>query len=176
MSRPQFENPTYNLWVGIQPYSIGEYSYVSEFTHISQCTSIGKFCSIANLCTIGAQNHPLNCLTSFPFSEVLKEKGQQKLTDIGHDVWIGCNSVVIEGVKVGHGAAIGAGSVVTKDVPPYAIVVGNPAKVLRYRFPPDIIEGMLKIEWWHLPLDIIRELPIKDVVQCIKKVRALRGI
>ena len=159
-------------WVGIEPYSIGRNTYISEFSHISQHTVIGSFTSIGNLCTIGAQKHLVDQLTTFPFIEILKSK-EPKTTTIGNDVWVGCNSVVIEGVTVGHGAVIGAGAVVTKDVPPYAIVAGNPAKVLRYRFQPDLIAALLETRWWELPASVIRALPLADPWACVAAIRGL---
>ena len=165
--------PPQGSFVGIEPYSIGRHSYVGEFSHISQYTHIGNFCSIGNLCTIGAQTHPTHFLTSFPFDEIL-ERTDRYRTTIGSDVWIGCNSVILAGVEVGHGAVIGAGAIVTKDVPPYAIAVGNPAKVIRYRFPPEIIAGLLETQWWELPAEQIKQLPIFDPAACIAAIRAKR--
>lgn len=81
-------------------------------------------------------------------------------TIIGNDVWFGTNSTIMLGVKIGDGAIIGACSVVTKDVPPYSIVAGNPAKIVRYRFPDEIIEQLLKIKWWDWDYDkITRNIP-----------------
>ena len=74
---------------------------------------------------------------------------------IGHDVWIGHQALIMPGVTIGSGAIIGSGSVVTKDVAPYSIVAGNPAKVIRPRFEPLVIEALLAIEWWHWPIDKI---------------------
>lgn len=157
-------------WVAVDPYSIGRNSYIGEFSHISQYVTIGSFTSIGNLCTIGAHNHALDRLTTFPFIELIK--GQpMKQTLIGSDVWIGSNSVIIAGVTVGHGAVIGAGAVVTKNVPPYAIVVGNPAKVMRYRFAPSVISSLLETHWWDLPAKVIKELPLKDPQACITVLR-----
>jgi acetyltransferase-like isoleucine patch superfamily enzyme len=166
--QPQ-KNP---LFVGVAPYSIGRNTYVGEFSHIGQHTFIGSFCSISNLCTIGAQNHPTQFLTSFPFEEIL-ERTEHKPTTIGCDVWIGCNTVIVAGVWIGHGAVIGAGAVVTKDVPPYAIVVGNPARIIRYRFPPDLIAGLLETKWWDLPVEQIKKLPIFDPAACVAAIRAM---
>ena len=72
---------------------------------------------------------------------------------IGNDVWIAAKSIVFQGVKIGNGAVIGAGSVVTKDVPDYAIVAGNPARIIRYRFTPDIIAYLNETKWWNYTLD-----------------------
>lgn len=96
---------------------------------------------------------------------------QTKQTRIGNDVWIGCNVVVLAGVSVGDGAVIGAGAVVTKDVPPYAVAVGNPAKVIKYRFRTEIIAGLLETRWWDLPVEEIKKLPLLDPVKCIAQIR-----
>lgn len=151
---------------------MGRFSYVSEFSHVSQNTTIGSFCSIGNLCTIGAQKHPVKHLTTFPFEEILALT-ELKGTVIGSDVWVGCNSVILMGVTVGHGAVIGAGAVVTKDVPPYAIVAGVPAQVIKYRFEPEIIAGLLETHWWDLPAEEIKKLPIADPAKCIEEIRKL---
>ena len=168
--QPQAAPMTTMGWVGVDPYKIGRHTYISEFSHVSQNTIIGNFCSIGNLCTIGAQRHRLDCLTSFPFDEI---RGTQKpeVTILGSDVWVGCNSVVMAGVLVEHGAVIGAGAVVTKSVPPYAIVVGNPARVLRYRFPPEIIQGLLETKWWDLPAEDIKKLPLTDPMRCVALIK-----
>jgi acetyltransferase-like isoleucine patch superfamily enzyme len=155
----------------VEPFSIGIESYVGDFTHIAQNTTIGSYCSIANLCTIGAAPHDLKRLTTFPFVLVDGYK-----TVIGHDVWIGCNSVILAGVNIGTGAVIGAGSVVTKDVPPYSIVVGNPARVLRYRFSKELIPRLLESRWWELPEDRVKSLPLDDPEKCIELTTALRGL
>ena len=159
-------------FIGIQPYSIGRNGYVSEFTHISQHVEIGSFTSIGTLCTIGAHSHALDNLTTFPFVDLIKAAGY-KGTTIGSDVWIGSNSVILAGVTVGHGAVIGAGAVVTKDVPPYAIVVGNPARVRRYRFEPDLIAELLETRWWDLPAAIIKGLPLTDPRACVAAIREI---
>jgi acetyltransferase-like isoleucine patch superfamily enzyme len=159
-------------FIAIEPYKVGRHSYICEFTHISQYTTIGNFCSIGNLCTIGAQRHPLHYLTTFPFDEIL-DKSEYKATTIGNDVWIGSNAVVVAGVTVGDGAVIGGGAVVTEDVQPYAIVIGNPAKVLKYRFPPEIIAGLLETRWWDLPAEEIVKLPILEPERCIAQIRGL---
>lgn len=117
---------------------------------------IGKFCSIAAGVTImvGGEHRP-DWVTTYPFSYVWpvaadipghpKTKGD---VVIGNDVWVGREAFILSGVTIGHGAVVGARAVVAKDVPPYAIVVGNPARVIRYRFDPEIIQKLLEISWW----------------------------
>lgn len=157
-------------FIGVKPFSLGKYTYVGEFSHIAQNTHIGNFCSIGNLCTIGAQTHVVDYFSTFPFAEI---PSTRKETLIGSDVWIGCNVVVIEGVKVGNGAVIGAGAVVTKDVPAFAIVAGNPARVLRYRFNEETIRGLEETRWWDLKDEFIRELPATNIKELINKIRDL---
>lgn len=127
-------------------------------------SKIGKYCSIAFNNTIGAPNHSLDAITTNSFYLRKKfglcEKDIYMIppeVHIGNDVWIGCNSVVISGVKIGDGAVIGAGSVVTHDVLPYEIVGGVPAKHIRFRFSKETVRRLLKIQWWDFPDEIIKE-------------------
>ncbi|WP_234463862.1 CatB-related O-acetyltransferase [Paracoccus caeni] len=94
---------------------------------------------------------------------------------IGHDVWIGANAVITRGVKVGTGAVIGAGAIVTKDVPPYAIVGGVPAKLLRMRFDEETVAKLLASEWWDLPLEAFVGMPINDIESTLDQINALRA-
>ena len=88
---------------------------------------------------------------------------------VGNDVWIGARAIIMDGIKIGDGAIIGANSVVTKDVPPYAIVAGCPAKLIRYRFSEDVINKLLELCWWDYPKEfIVNNLPFDDVEECIK--------
>jgi len=87
---------------------------------------------------------------------------------IGNDVWVGAAALVLKGVTVGDGAVIGAGSVVTKDVPPYAIVTGNPAQIIRYRFDDATIKRLLSSTWWNREPEFIATLPLGDVEACLK--------
>ena len=155
---------------------IGNYSYVKENSKIFRNTIIGKFCSIATDVTIGASSHPSDFLSTHPFQYdpgYLSDTpplswNTFRPTIIGNDVWIGCHSIIIGGINIGNGVIIGAGSVVTKDVPPYAIVVGAPARILRYRFPQDIIEQLQNAQWWNLPEEKIKNLPYNQVEECLK--------
>lgn len=97
-------------------------------------------------------------------------------TEIGHDVWISDNVVVIAGVHIGTGAVIGANSVVTRDVPPYMIVGGVPARKIRPRFSEDIIAGLLVSEWWTLPSEALKVLDMSDVAACLRDIPGLRSI
>lgn len=135
--------------------AIGKRSSIGRYTKIKNA-EIGRYCSISWDITIGATFHPLDHLTSHAFWYKKKfglcEEDLEfdfRTTRIGNDVWIGCNAVIMPGVTIGNGAVIGAGSIVTKDIPPYAICAGNPAKILRFRFDDDEIELIESLAWWN---------------------------
>ena len=127
---------------------------------------IGKFCSIANDITFLGQacEHPpveyKEIVSTFPFCEKFGNADYPSCTgkpiNIGNDVWIGEKAFIIDGVTIGNGAIIGACSVVTKDVPDYAIMAGNPARLKRFRFEREVIEKLNKIKWWNWDEEIIR--------------------
>jgi acetyltransferase-like isoleucine patch superfamily enzyme len=136
---------------------IDDYSYVSGPRSFIESARIGKFCSIARQTVLGVGNHDVNAVTTHPFPYASEFGGivqneivvaQRPAPEIGHDVWIGINSIVMRGVKVGNGAVIAANTVVTRDVPAYAIVGGSPARILRYRFPEDMIAAIQSSAWW----------------------------
>lgn len=148
---------------------IGKYTYglnSSTATFHTQIEEIGAFCSINNTASIGSVNHPIKFVSTHPFlyrenrgfvnQDNFEHLGNKKVV-IGNDVWIGAHTVILPGVNIGNGAIIGAGAVVTKDVPPYAIVGGVPAKIIRYRFSQDIIEAMQEIQWWNWDDEKIKE-------------------
>lgn len=146
--------------------SVGDYSYIGNKTAVVYA-SIGKFCSIANECHIGMGTHTLRNVSTSPiFTEKnngtghtwtnVSTKNPFKHVEIGNDVWIGFRAVILGGVKIGDGAVVGAGAVVTKDVPPYAIVGGVPAKIIKYRFCEKEIKKLLELSWWNLPENILR--------------------
>lgn len=124
---------------------------------------IGSFCSIADYVVIqSGGEHRTDFVSTWSFDEMLFKRKEQarsykftKDTTIGHDVWIGYGAYINSGVQIGSGAVIGAHAVVFNDVPPYAIVMGNPAAVVRYRFSQRTVERMLKIAWWDWPQDDI---------------------
>lgn len=127
---------------------------------------IGKYCSFARGCTIMlAGEHATDWATTYhafhllrpDFLQIRKDVSQIKGdVEIGHDVWCGAHSVIMSGVKIGNGAIIGAHSVVRRDIPPYAIVLGNPARPVGFRFPADTIEKLERISWWDWSLDKIK--------------------
>lgn len=147
---------------------LGDYSYVMSDCQIIY-TEIGKFCSIASHCRLNPPNHPVWRATSHHFTYRSKFYGfgedEQELFNwrrahkvvIDHDVWIGHGAIILPGVKIGLGAVVGAGAVVTKHVPPFTIVAGNPAKPIRRRFSADVEEALMKIQWWNWEHDQLAE-------------------
>lgn len=147
----------------IESTKIGAYSYTGMNTVIKHA-SIGKFCSISWGVSISGGIHNYNLISPHPFIHLksfgLVESGEEiekKKIIIGNDVWIGANATILPGIEIGNGAIIGAGSVVTKNVPDYAIAVGNPANVIKYRFCDEKIKLLKELCWWELPENIIKE-------------------
>lgn len=138
---------------------IGKYSFCGYDCKILNC-DIGHFCSLADRVVIGGARHPFEWVSTSPVfyqgrDSIKKkfyenERPEELRTSIGSDVWIGEGVYVKSGVTIGVGAVIGMGSVVTKDVQPYAIVAGNPARLIRFRFIPEVITALLQSEWWNL--------------------------
>jgi virginiamycin A acetyltransferase len=150
---------------------IGLASYMN-FGMLRPKTRVGRYCSIGRRVTIGASKHPIEWLTSHPF--VFDEKFRpSKLsfpnsgTTIGNDVWIGDNALIMQGLTIGDGAIIGASAVVTKDVPPYAIVGGVAAKHIRWRFPKPQIDALLKLRWWQYHPQHLVKLQFDKIDDCI---------
>lgn len=146
--------------------SIEEYSYISPHTRVVHA-KIGKFCSIGGYCNIGMGTHPVSFLSTSPlFYSPISIFGKSWVNEvlfkeyddvtIGDDVWIGEKAMILGGVTVNDGAIIAAGAVVTKDVPPYAVVGGIPAKIIRYRFPEDTIKKLQELKWTRLDISIIK--------------------
>ncbi len=131
--------------------------------------TIGKFCSLARYVSIQESNHKTARLSTYHFSSnIFNHRVDSDLASKGsivicNDVWIGAHVNVLSGVTIGNGAVIGAGSVVTTNVPPYAIVGGNPARVLKYRFSPEIIEQVENLKWWDWSMEKI--LANKDLFE-----------
>jgi acetyltransferase-like isoleucine patch superfamily enzyme len=151
-------------------YEIGEWTYGSpEVFHWNEGATlkIGKYCSIGPQVTIMlVGDHETRCASTYPFDGLFShmdggEFSGHALTKgdvvIGHDVWIGMRALILSGVKIGNGAVIGAQSVVTKDVAPYSIVAGNPARQIKFRFSPETIQELERIAWWDWSLPKLRE-------------------
>jgi virginiamycin A acetyltransferase len=132
---------------------LGSYTYVGSNTNITK-SSIGRYCSIANNVSIGQGEHNLENIST---SSLFYSNPWNTLTAgdcvIESDVWIGVDAVILRGVKVGVGAVIAANAVVTKDVQPYAIVAGVPARLIRYRFPENYQKHILASKWWQSDLE-----------------------
>lgn len=140
--------------------SIGRYSYTCYDDEIINC-EIGQFCSISDDVVIGGAEHPMEWVSTSPVFQNVKHSGPKKRfaklnflgiprTYIGNDVWIGKKVIVKAGVRIGDGAVVGAGSVVTKDVPPYAVVAGVPAKIIKFRFDEDTVNRLIASTWWEM--------------------------
>lgn len=153
-----------NISIGDNCYlykmNLGDYSYLSKDVCVMN-TTIGKFCSIAEGVIISGGMHPAKifvstspvffspnkqCGTTFSDQSYFREMGNSK---IGNDVWIGAHAIIKDDITIGDGAIVGAGAIVTNDVEPYSIVVGNPAKLIRYRFESEDIEFLLRYKWWE---------------------------
>jgi len=162
-----------NVIVGRHTYGINRKTISLALSSNSHGVEIGSFCSVApGVVMLANTEHPTNLVSTFPFKTIFslraKNKNQSKYRNfdassrgpikIGHDVWIGQNVIILSGVSIGTGAVIGAGSLVVKNIPPYAIAVGNPAKVIRFRFPPEIVLRLLSSEWWTLSDELLTEL------------------
>lgn len=182
---------------------VGEYTYGSELIRLHRYgphdgpyewsnskLKIGKFCSIAPCNIFLNENHRYDWVTTFPFGITNLSKKRFKNVDkvlinsgalskgngdiiVGNDVWIGYNASIMSGVNIGHGAVIAGFAHVVKDVEPYSIVGGNPAKHLKYRFSEEQIEKLLEIQWWDWPIEKIdNHLPVlmnENIDEFIKK-------
>jgi len=143
--------------------SVGDCVYIAAGSHINEA-EIGKFCSIGPNVKAGLGMHPTHMVSTFP--AFFSDRGQCQIMfsdkcyyeeigkiKIGNDVWIGASAIIMDNVTIGDGAIVAAGAVVTKNVPPYAIVGGVPAKVIKYRFTEDIVESLLATKWWDNNID-----------------------
>jgi phosphonate metabolism protein (transferase hexapeptide repeat family) len=149
--------------------TFGDYSYAAGDVSIVY-SEVGKFCSIASHARLNPGNHPMNGVMQHHATYRRVQYGFGETDDadffdwrradkvvVGHDVWIGHGALLMPGVTVGTGAVVGAGAVVTKDVEPYTIVVGVPARPLRRRFTEDVSEALLAIAWWDWPRELLEE-------------------
>lgn len=185
-----------NYTVGNSPVSVGRFTYGVENVTIKQwgegaSLRIGSFCSIASSIEVFlGGNHRTDWITTFPFGHIFcDELGGTDIrghpatkgdVTIGDDVWIGHGVTILSGVSIGSGAVLAAKAVICKDVAPYEIVGGNPAKLLKKRFDDQIVDLMLTLRWWDLPLEAIRDLapelskaPVKQLLlELVSRYRA----
>lgn len=171
----------------------GAFLEVGAFSNLSGGSlnniRVGRYCSIAHGAVTGSHEHPTNWLTTSRTAYVPHVNGWDKLlrgevaqelrhikrpyadscpnTTLGHDVWIGQDAYIKAGVTIGHGAIVGARATVVKDVPPYAIVAGTPAKVLRYRFSDEIIARLLALKWWDYCIYDFYGAPLDDIERAL---------
>lgn len=174
-------------------FQIGEYSYGRpkvRFAHAGTKLSIGRYCSIADQVEIFlGGNHRPEWGTTYPFESLTHwwptarsappTHSSRGDVVIGSDVWIGSGALLLSGVTVGHGAVIGARSVISRDVPPYAVVAGNPAKLIRFRFDPETVAALLEAAWWDLPrasveklIPLLQSERIGDLIEAAKALRS----
>lgn len=148
---------------------MGDYSSVGINSKIANAV-IGRYTVIAREVYIGVGVHPTDFLSAHSIfyknnpwgfhPEWVKKHDfdENPISHIGNDVWIGTRAIIMDGVSIGDGAIVASGAVVTKDVPPYAVVGGVPAKVIKYRFSQEMIDRLLEIQWWLLPDDEITKI------------------
>jgi chloramphenicol O-acetyltransferase type B len=185
----KFERLTRRFKRDYPQFEIGRGSYGVPFIHPSHggaTLKIGSFCSISsNVQIYLGGNHRSDWVTTSPLNVFFEQKNvtEHEKTKgdviIGNDVWICGNATILSGVTIGHGAVIGNGAVVSRDVAPYSIVAGNPAKHIRYRFNPSVIEQLLAISWWNWPEETLRlhmdKILSSDISTFLKLAQAIQA-
>lgn len=154
---------------------IGRGTYLRRNAFVDDYSEIGRYCSIENDVIIGPSEHPLTNFSTHPISyDVENYQEKETKTIIGNDVWLGTRCIIKKGVKIGDGAVVASGAVVTKNVPPYAVVAGVPTKIIKYRFEPDIIKDLINLEWWNFPINQLQELKNLSIQDALKKLKEIQ--
>lgn len=177
----------------IMTRKIGSFSYIGRKCEVYSTHSIGRYCSLGQEILIGLGPHPTDWLSTSTFfyrknmwagsplvdefyaSQEVNFQAIQRPVIIGNDVWIGSRAVVMAGVHIGHGAVVASGAIVTKDVEPYSIVGGVPAKPLRKRFDDATVERLLASEWWRVRPDLIKGLDYSDVSAMLDRIDGIKA-
>lgn len=149
---------------------IGGMTYIRSDSELLNVSDIGRFCSISNNVILGQERggagHSLNAVSTNPFMLETaispSTYATPPATKIGHDVWIGRDVMVMEGVRIGTGAVIAARSIVTRDIPAYAIVAGSPARIIRYRHEPELVTRLIESRWWEFAPEALKQLPMDN--------------
>lgn len=188
VSRVEVEGPVWFMGPTVTktPLRIGAFSYFVGGV-IDSCAEIGRYCSLAAGVRIGEPDHPTSWMSTSPFQydegrfgwhpdaadgvAIAAHDFPRGPAVIGNDVWIGANVMVLRGVTIGDGAVVAAGAVVTRDVPPYSIVGGVPARVLRSRFDQDLVEELLDVQWWRFSPNQLAGLPYDDPRAVVAELR-----
>ncbi|GJE75236.1 2,3,4,5-tetrahydropyridine-2,6-dicarboxylate N-acetyltransferase [Methylorubrum suomiense] len=170
-------------------YLIGPYSYGRpkvRFPESGRRLTIGRYCSIADKVEIQlGGGHRLDWVSTYPFTAMPDLWPGADAPDhhlskgdvvIGHDVWLGSGCLILSGITIGHGAVVGARAVVTRDVPPYTVVVGSPARIVRRRFDEATVAALLETAWWEFPKDTVqRWIPLLQSGQIDALIAAVRA-
>lgn len=172
--------------------NLGAFSYCVSGKPSLHNAWFGRFCSVAREVDVIDGGHPLHSASTSPFSygDYFREKlpethrhvgpknpnaGAYGRVSVGNDVWIGARVTIMAGVRIGDGAVLAAGAHVVKDVPPYAIVGGNPAQIIKYRFPDHLIARFKRARWWDLDIAVVRELDFANVERFLDACDAARA-
>lgn len=170
---------------------LGAFGFLNAGSIVYGGVSIGRYLSCGRGCEIGVTPHPMECLSSHGFtinnawfpkvpnygvSDQTEQLSMFRPTTIGHDVWIGAQAIIVAGVTIGTGAVIAANAVVTRDISPYEIVGGVPARNIRYRFDEPTRGRLLRSAWWELPFEEISKLPFRSIMASLEAIEKIRAV